>query len=210
MIRIFLAFGALLFFAACDTSTEAKTAQLQKDDEARVKIALLSYGEFSADETKRIAKEISSFYPVDVVLQETKALPGFAYYKPRNRYKADSLLVDLKKNLPPGCKYIVGLTAKDISTSSGEHKDWGVFGLGYMSGPSCVVSDFRLRGSARDKEHVHERLTKVVLHELGHTFGLPHCSADKTCMMQDAGGTIKSVDSEKIFLCAACKKIMQI
>jgi len=45
----------------------------------------------------------------------------------------------------------------------------------------------------------------VALHEIGHNLGLPHCENDKKCMMNDARGTIKQVDAEKVWLCEKCK-----
>jgi archaemetzincin len=57
------------------------------------------------------------------------------------------------------------------------------------------------------KELFQERLAKVCLHEIGHNLGLPHCtSGDKRCFMNDAKGSIKEVDQEKLFLCEKCKK----
>jgi predicted Zn-dependent protease len=34
--------------------------------------------------------------------------------------------------------------------------------------------------------------------------GLPHCTYDPECLMNDAGGTIKQVDREKKRLCSSC------
>ena len=48
-----------------------------------------------------------------------------------------------------------------------------------------------------------ERLWKISIHELGHTFGLPHCP-NKGCLMQDAHGTVKTVDEESE-LCGDCR-----
>jgi archaemetzincin len=133
-------------------------------------------------------------------------LPVWAFYKPRYRFKADSLLKYLKNELPSGYTYILGITNKDISTKDDKHEDWGIFGLGFIGGPSCVVSDFRLKPSAADRAQLEDRLVKVTLHELGHTFGLEHCTADPKCLMEAANGTIQSVDQEKKYLCPKCLK----
>ncbi len=49
------------------------------------------------------------------------------------------------------------------------------------------------------------RLVKVVNHELGHTLGLPHCPS-AGCLMEDAKGTIVTVDNETGAFCDGCKK----
>lgn len=69
---------------------------------------------------------------------------------------------------------------------------------------SCVVSTFRLRKNV-SREKLTERLVKVVNHELGHTFGFPHCPTSR-CLMQDAKGTIKTVDNETGRFCPACRE----
>jgi archaemetzincin len=88
----------------------------------------------------------------------------------------------------------------DISTTKNGIKDWGIMGLGYRPGKSCVVSDFRMAVKNRNQQFY-----KVVLHELGHTEGLPHCKT-KTCLMRDAEGG-NHLDEEKDF-CKNCKDFL--
>ncbi len=74
-------------------------------------------------------------------------------------------------------------------------------GLGYCPGNACVVSTFRL-----DKDNLSNQFYKVAIHELGHTQGLPHCTA-KTCLMRDAEGK-NNLDNEFDF-CEKCKKLLK-
>ena len=80
-------------------------------------------------------------------------------------------------------------------------------GLGYKPGKACVVSTYRLRKTATSQKHFQQRLFKVVVHEMGHNFGLHHCP-DETCIMVDAEGQMK-LDQEKD-LCNSCKQKLQI
>ena len=82
----------------------------------------------------------------------------------------------------------------DISTSKPPHDDWGIFGLGNMPGQAAVVSTFRLKKKARDAAHVQRRLNNTALHEVGHTFGLDHCT-EALCPVQDAEGSIANTDA---------------
>ena len=133
------------------------------------------------------------------------ALPTAAYYKPRNRYRALGLLTDL--SVYRGYDKIIGITTKDISTTSNGVYDWGIMGLAYRLGKACVISTFRIK--TPNQTLFKDRFIKVALHELGHTMGLPHCTFSRTCFMEAAEGTVKSVDRETRFLCSNCKKIFQ-
>lgn len=126
-------------------------------------------------------------------------LPQLAYYPPRNRYRADSLIQWMGKMAKPHETYL-GITTRDISTTKDDIPDWGIMGLGFQPGPACVVSTFRLH-----KNNVPEELFKVAIHEVGHTTGLPHCDV-RSCFMRDAEGK-NSTGEEKEF-CARCKKYL--
>ena len=163
------------------------------------KIIIQPFTGASNTEVLNLAEMIRPLYP-DVVINPPVNLPGFAFYPARNRYKADSLLKFLSTFAGNG-DVVVGITGKDISTSSGTIADWGVMGLGSCPGNSCVASTFRLNNSK-----ISSQLFKVVVHELGHTFGLPHCP-NPDCYMRDAKGG-NPTDEEKDF-CPSCKKYLR-
>ncbi len=147
-----------------------------------------------------ISKEIANKLKVlsdDIIILPNLILPKTALNTTGKRYRADSIIRFLKSKTPTDC-ITLGLIVKDISTTKGDNKDWGVMGLGYRPGNACVASTFRL--SNRNKQ---EQLFKVAIHELGHTIGLPHCT-EKNCYMRDAEGH-NPTDDEKEF-CVACKK----
>ena len=135
-----------------------------------------------------------------------RPLPPAAFYAPRQRYRAEKLLAYLDQHVRPGtgCDYVIGMTARDISTTKGDIPDWGIFGLGAMPGPVAVVSTFRLRGPHVTRHQIAVRVVKVFNHELGHNLGLDHCPTSG-CLLQDARGSIRTVDSETGLPCAACR-----
>jgi archaemetzincin len=161
-------------------------------------IVLQPLGDFKTERAKNVYHKIQMINP-NVVLRTNIPFPENAFYPARNRYRADTIIKTIKDNVGKD-SVIVGLSNSDISVTKGKNKDWGVMGLGYHPGKSCVVSDFRL--SKRNKE---AQFYKVVLHELGHTEGLPHCSV-KTCLMRDAEGK-NHVDKENAF-CLKCKNYL--
>ena len=48
------------------------------------------------------------------------------------------------------------------------------------------------------------RLRTVIIHELGHNMGFPHCST-KNCIMSDANERIQTVDNSADNYCVKCK-----
>lgn len=166
-------------------------------------VAIQPLGPVKQEDIARVTAGIRALYAVNVEVLPAKPMPKSAYYKPRDRYKAEGLLNALEVDLDQRFTKIIGLTTRDISTSKDEVEDWGIFGLGELGGRSCVVSTFRLRAGKATEPVFQARLVKVVNHELGHTFGLDHCPA-ADCLMQDAGGKIARVDGESGKPCAAC------
>ncbi len=202
----FILFIGTLLFSACTTQPQKPAPEKKKK---AITIALMPYKNFDTSLISFIKTEITGFYiNCDVIVLPEKDLPAFAFYKPRQRYKADSLLLYQKQFNTGDVRTVVGLTASDISTTHSTSAYWGVFGLGYCPGKAAVISTYRLKKSSASLQQFKQRLAKVILHELGHNFGLPHCDKDKACLMNDAIGQIKQVDKEKIWLCDSCKKLL--
>ena len=161
-------------------------------------ILLQPLGGFSSVRAQLVFKEIKNVNP-NTFLRKSLPLPSAAYYPSRDRYRADSLIRYLSR-LGSTDTILVGLTDKDISTTKGQIRDWGVMGLGYCPGNACVISTYRL-----SKADLDSQFYKVVMHELGHTLGLPHCK-DTTCFMRDAEGG-NHLNNEKGF-CPACRRFL--
>lgn len=152
-----------------------------------------------------VARGITYLYGVPVELLPARDLPASTWYAPRKRHRADALLSWLRREILPNapqCRWIVGLTRGDISVTKGEHKDWGVLGLGEIGGAVAVVSSFRTHKKLRPPHTALRRTVKVVNHEIGHMMGLPHVQGPG-CLMNDAEGTVLTTDAETGLLCAS-------
>ena len=77
------------------------------------------------------------------------------------------------------------------------------FGLGVVGGKSNVISSFRASKGV-DANGTRERIVKTAVHEVGHNFGLEHCTQTPTCLMSDAKGKVASLDQEQDF-CPVCR-----
>lgn len=192
----------LLVIPLCSCQFERKEKLLPdgKIEIDTMTIVIQPFDDFPPSLTDSLCKQLKAINP-KIILRDPIPLPDKAYYKPRNRYRADSLNSYLWQ-MATTKSVVIGLTTKDISVRKGNMEDWGVMGLAYMPGHSCVVSTYRL-----SKKNLHEQLYKVAIHELGHTQGVAHCEYDKSCYMRDAGGG-NPLDEETHF-CSYCKSHLE-
>ena len=164
-----------------------------------ITILIQPFEDVKPKQLAEISENIRKIYPKIKILEPID-FPKNAYYQPRNRYRADSIIKYLRTKTPNNC-VTLALTNKDISVTKGKVADFGVMGLGYRPGNACVASSFRL--NAKNKN---EQFYKIAIHELGHTQGLKHCP-DKTCFMRDAEG--KNPTNEEKDFCQNCKKVLR-
>ena len=137
------------------------------------------------------------------------AMPKKAFYKPRKRYRAEKLIDYINDKVKvDACFAVIGFTRLDISTTKGKIKDWGILGLGEVGGTAAVVSSYRLTRRV-ERRKARMRTIKVVNHELGHVLGLDHYDDEAGCVMNDARGTVKTVDEEKGLLCRPSRAFLQ-
>jgi archaemetzincin len=187
----------------------ARVLELSASDPApasRGEVVLVSLGAVDADLVDEVERSLRTHLQVEVRRIDGLKLPRSAFYAPRKRWRADKLLDFLLEQIPgaPPTTRILGLTASDISTTKAPFADWGIFGLGYAPGQAAVVSSFRLARKAKDRAHVLARVRNTAIHEVGHTFGLQHCT-ELRCPMQDAEGGIANTDSSDPQLGPECR-----
>ena len=194
-IKLFSLICLSFMILSCHKEQSSSSKVKSKTPNKHKQIVIQPYNDLSITETNFIIAEIKKVCPV-IKINKPIPLPESAYYAERNRYRADSIIA-IQKRIANGKYTLLGLTSKDISTTKGNTKDFGIMGLGFCPGTACVVSTFRLRGKNRM-----EKFRKVTLHELAHTEGLPHCP-DPHCYMRDAKG--KDYLDEEIDFCKICK-----
>jgi archaemetzincin len=184
---------ALLFLAGCKPGDSDKKLPVPAAPEkvSAITIKLLPLGKTTESFISSSYTDLKRFVP-NIELMPHEEIPQFAFYPPRNRYRADSI-INWMSNRAKANEVYLAITMQDISTTKGSNPDHGIMGLGYHPGNACIASNFRVR----DKKNFY----KVVVHELGHTAGLPHCP-EKTCFMRDAEG--KDPTGEEKEFCKRC------
>jgi archaemetzincin len=181
------------------------------DQRVRAKVILVPLRSFPDDLLESVEEALRGELDVEVEVHEVVELPEAAYYKPRRRYRADELLDFLDQYAADDDTKVLGLTEVDISTTSDPYPDWGIFGLGRAPGASAVISSYRLKRKPKNREHVRFRVATVAVHEIGHTFGLPHCDEKAVeCVMLDAEGGIENTDVSSGTFGPKCRRMLDL
>lgn len=203
----FLLFLCCLFLFSCEESPADRFSEKY--------IALQPVNQYDAKRLDFIKEELQQFFNRQVIVLPVITLPQhFLNTEQGKRYNADSIVYMLRSLKNDSLIDVVGITHEDIYTTKrdiqGNVKQpvstygvWGIFGLGYQPGPSCIISDHRLYTD--NNQIFQRRLRTVVIHEIGHNLGLPHCSSTG-CIMSDANEKITTVDNSNNDYCNSCKE----
>ncbi len=154
---------------------------------------------------EKIKKFVSAYFTLPVKLLPPIKLNKSLYNKQRRKFDADEILLKVRNSLPADAFAFAAITDKDMFSG----RLSAVFGLAYCDLHSCVVSTARTVANphqikGRDE---FERIFKLVVHELCHTMGFPHCSAHK-CLMNGTAN-IKDVNNAPLTLCGPCLRKLQ-
>ena len=162
-------------------------------------ISLYLYDDFPAKKAQMLADALKETYPSVSIQKEPLVLPKEHYNRERKRYSGTGLLKDLSK-LRKG-NVVLGLTDEIIFKANELSPTYGIFGVSPVGAYVAVISSTRSSG----KQHTNDHLVKLMMHELGHSFGLNHCS-NQHCFMVDAEHGNKF--SQTPSFCNECKTFL--
>ncbi len=173
-------------------------------------VALVPFGPVDARLVDVARAAIERRLQAVVRVEPRRELPRAAWVPLRRRWRAEKILEALEQDPPPGAFRVVAMTDAEISTTKGDIPDWRVAGLGTLGGLACVTSMWiNLRHSAT-RAALERRTADLVVHELGHTLGLPHCETLR-CVMRDAKGRyLETADSSSGEFCDRCRASLPV
>ncbi len=165
-------------------------------------LCLVSVGYLPPRALEWIENAMAEWFPLPIRRLEGLEIPGTAYDEKRKQYQSVEIMKMLAQSAPRDAARVLGVTDVDLAIPMLSF----LFGQAQFEGRVAVVSLCRLHqefyGLPAQENLLRERTVKEVLHELGHTFGLVHCS-EPTCAMSLATH-IELVDSKAEQYCARC------
>lgn len=153
-----------------------------------------------------LISKLSDTLQLPIELEHDSDYPNSAFEPKRNQYYARKIIETLLHDLPKDCEKMICVTDVDLCTPVLTF----VYGEAQLDGKVAVVSTNRLRqefyGMPENGQLLLERLVKECLHELGHCFGLVHCSS-KYCVMYFSSN-ILNIDNKQSRYCVKCQKFL--
>lgn len=124
----------------------------------------------------------------------------------RNQYNSTLILSQLIRYAPEESCKILGITSLDLFAPVLSY----VFGSARLNGNTAIVSTYRLRDELYNlpgnPERLRDRLEKVAIHELGHTFGLVHCRSPRCVMFSTTYA--EEIDFKLKNFCKVCSTLL--
>ena len=156
---------------------------------------------------RAVEENIKKDFDYPTKTSQSKINPEDFYDPVRKQYHSTKMLKEMLAELPPDASKMIGITSPDLFIPILTF----VFGEAQLDGNVGIVSLARLQqefyGFPPHHALLHRRLVKEMKHELGHTFGLFHCSL-KGCVMSIATN-IADVDAKGPTFCEGCRELLR-
>ena len=166
-------------------------------------ILLISYGQFEKKILEKIAMDVAREFHFQVNIEESHIDLSKFYDPLRHQYDGNGLLKEIDTTYSSQLIKKIGLFRVDLFIPILTY----IFGQAAFKGSTGIASIYRLRneqyGIKKDEALLLNRFSKVVIHELGHTFGLIHCLIP-TCVMRSST-YVEDIDQKSHNLCIQCR-----
>ena len=166
-------------------------------------ITLISFGYFERDFLEKTAEAVQHEFQYAVNIKEGH-IDLSEYYDPaRRQYNGNMLLKQVDTFTFPESVKIIGLFNVDLFIPILTF----IFGQALLGGRTGIASLYRFSneryGMSGNDQIQLDRFKKMVIHELGHTFGMTHCHTP-TCVMRSST-YVEDLDQKEQHFCIHCR-----
>jgi archaemetzincin len=203
-----LLFFLCLLFSFCQDSGFASSLENSGLEKMESKIYLVPVGDIEKSILESLAKELEKTFGCVAEIHKRKSLPQETYNERRRQYSSSQILqkihsfIEAKKQDKVLAVARVDLYVERLNFVFGEAELGGHFG---------IISLARLRqsfyGLSENKALFMGRAVKEAVHELGHVYGLEHCS-DSRCVMHFSN-SLMDTDRKRASFCARCRQTLE-
>jgi len=168
------------------------------------KIVLVPVGKIDGRIFEGLQESIGKIFDKQVYKGHPLSSPDYAYNGRRKQYFSSAILLKLREVERGLGDRVLGVADLDLYVSSLNF----VFGEADLEYRVAIISLCRLSqefyGLSENIDRFKERVLKEAVHELGHTYGLGHCS-NPLCVMHFSNSLLDT-DIKKASLCPQCEK----
>jgi len=169
-------------------------------------IHLLAVGLVQTGLLDELAASLARLFQVSCRVRKEVLDAEFALDPIRGQYQSSMILARMASLAANNGTRLVGITEHDLYVPVLTF----VFGEAQLSGVCALVSAHRLRdeyyGLPANAGTLSRRLVVEAVHELGHTFGLRHCSMWQCAMASTH--SVERLDLKEPGYCPACRRII--
>ena len=162
---------------------------------------IIPFGQLDETLLKNLTKILDEIFKIRFYVKEPLEIPKDAFNPKRGQFDPNKIFKILKRYEG---KKVLGIIDEDLYAQGLNF----IFGQAEAFGRCALISITRLRqefyGLPKDNMIFFNRIMKEAIHELGHTYGLKHCS-NKDCVMFFSNSIIDT-DKKSPFFCKVCQE----
>jgi archaemetzincin len=166
-------------------------------------ITLISFGYFEKEILEMIVQDIEQEFQLPVKIREGHLDLSEFFDANRKQYDGNRLLSEIEDKYSSDTYKTLGLFSVDLYIPILTY----IFGQAFLNGRSGIASIHRLKneryGIRGDKAVLIDRFRKEAIHELGHMFGLIHCT-NPVCVMRSST-YVEDIDQKNHLFCTSCR-----
>lgn len=171
------------------------------------KLVIVPFGQVDKTILGKLASPLEKAFSLKVEVLPIQGLPEGAYHSRRKQHLSTMFLEVLRSFNREGWDRALGVTEVDLYVPGLNF----VFGEADIQGRVSIISLFRLRpersGYPGDEGLFYQRALKEAVHELGHTYGLGHCTSPLCVMF--FSNSLADTDLKGTEFCPGCQKALK-